>query len=231
MKKWAAYNPTNFTHLQFLMEAEMADIESNTSQCETLYEKAIKSANKNEWQADEAYANELAAKYFCRHNLERAASGYWQQAYYLLDVSGAAGKTAFLRKNYPDFFNFVSLRAAGVGKLQSDHLVGNSSGDFQNLDVATITRSSQAISEEIKLESLLGKIMNIIMMNAGAQNGILLLEQQGKLFIQASVIGNEVITMQNVPVKQCALRSRSTNTHPEKENEKRTPKDEKMGGL
>ena len=202
MKKWANYNPTNFLHLQYLMEAEMASVENKTILCENLYEKAIKVANKNEWQADEAYANELAAKYFLRNKRERAASGYWQQAYYLLDLSGAVGKTAFLRKTYPDFFNAISVRATGVGKLQSDHLVGNSPDNFHNLDVATITRSSQAISEEIKLESLLEKIMNIIMMNAGAQNGILLLEQQGKLFIQASVVGNEVTTLQNLPVKE-----------------------------
>ena len=78
----------------------------------------------------------------------------------------------------------------------------NPKDNFEYLDVATITRSSQAISEEIKLESLLGKIMNIIMMNAGAENGMLLLEQQSKLFVQAAVDGSKVITMQNIPVKE-----------------------------
>lgn len=202
MKKWAAYNPTNFLHIQYLMEAEMASVENKIFLCEDLYEKAIKLANQNEWLADETYANELAAKFFSRNKHEKAASGYWQEAYYLLDLSGAAGKTAFLRENYPGFFNTVQVRSLTNPKLQSERLSVNPKDNFQDLDVATITRSSQAISEEIKLESLLGKIMNIIMMNAGAENGMLLLEQQGKLFIQASVEGNEVSTMQNIPVKE-----------------------------
>jgi predicted ATPase/class 3 adenylate cyclase/tRNA A-37 threonylcarbamoyl transferase component Bud32 len=201
MKKWATYNPTNFLHIQHLMEAEMAGVENRVSVCEDLYEKAIKLANQHEWHADEAYANELAAKFFTRNNHEKAASGYWQEAYYLLNLSGAAGKTAFLKENYPGFLRALQQYPA-ASTLQGEQLSVHPKNNFQYLDVATITRSSQAISEEIKLESLLGKIMNIIMMNAGAENGMLLLEQQGKLFIQASVDGSKVITMQNIPVKE-----------------------------
>ena len=202
MKKWAAYNPTNFRHLQYLMEAEMSIIEKRFFQCQDLYDKSIKLANQNEWRADEAYANELAAKFFSRHRRDKAALGYFQETYYLSDLLGAAGKTAFLKDKYPDFLSTVKGRSMIGAKPNSEYLHVNGKDNFQSLDVATITKSSQAISEEIKLESLLAKIMNIIMVNAGAENGMLLLEHQGKLFIQASVKGSEVSTMQNLPVKE-----------------------------
>ena len=201
VRKWAAYNSTNFLHLQYLMEAEMAIIENRLSLCEKLYDKSIKLANQNEWRADEAYANELAAKFFSRHGREKAALGYFQETYYLLDLLGAAGKTAFLKEKYTDFLTVQGRSMIGA-KPQSGYLYVNAKDNFQYLDVATITKSSQAISEEIKLDSLLAKIMNIIMMNAGAEHGMLLLEHQGKLFIQASVKGTEVITMQSLPVKE-----------------------------
>jgi len=43
--------------------------------------------------------------------------------------------------------------------------------------------------------------MQIIVMNAGAENGTLLLEHDGRLVIQAVAIGDEITTMQHIPVK------------------------------
>ena len=82
MKKWAAYNPQNFLHHQLLMEAELAKVEGDHIHASTLYEKAIATANRNQWPADEAFANEVAARYYSARGQEKAASGYWREAYY-----------------------------------------------------------------------------------------------------------------------------------------------------
>ena len=202
MTRWATYNPTNFLHIQRLMEAEDAAIKNRVAECEALFEEAIKLANQHQWRANEAYANELAAKFFTRNNHQKAAAGYWREVYYLLDISGAAGKINFLKEKYPGFLQVVHEQARSVPNMQGEPISVSPNEHFEYLDVATITRSSQAISEEIKLESLLARIMNIIMMNAGASNGMLLLEQDGRLFIQAAVDGTNVATMQNLPVKE-----------------------------
>ena len=49
----------------------------------------------------------------------------------------------------------------------------------------TVIKASQALSEIILLENLLEKLMEIVIENAGAQTGILLLEKGGRLFIEA----------------------------------------------
>ena len=66
------------------------------------------------------------------------------------------------------------------------------------LDVSTIIKSSQTISGEIELKSLLQKMMQIIMMNAAAENGFLLLEKNEQLFIQSIANGENIEVLQNI---------------------------------
>jgi len=54
------------------------------------------------------------------------------------------------------------------------------------LDLATIMKASQAISSEIVLDQLLATLMKILIENAGAQLGYLILESGGQLLIEAS---------------------------------------------
>ncbi|MCX6216974.1 ATP-binding sensor histidine kinase [Spirosoma sp.] len=198
MKRWAAYNPTNFLHMQHLMEAEIANIDDDFVGATKLYEKAIRLAGENAWQADEAFANELAAKFFSRHGIDTASSGYWKDAYYLYNKWGAQGKIKFLREDYPQLFKTV--RNSNAERVND--LGGGEEGEtIYALDVDTIVKSSQAISGEIELKSLVSKMMNIIMMNAGAENGVLLLKQDDRILIQASASADEVKTMQNTPAE------------------------------
>lgn len=202
MKKWAAYNPKNFLHLQLLMEAELAHAENNFGAATKLYDLAIDTANKNEWLSDEAFANELAAKFYYKRGSERAASGYFQEAYYLYDKWGATAKTKFLEEQYPKLFIAAKDTAASTLRQQGTAMrsyMGTES--LQVLDVASIVKSSQAISGEIELKSLLSKMMQIIVMNAGAENGTLLLEHNGSLYVQAVAVGDEITTMQNIPLR------------------------------
>jgi len=180
----------------------MAATENKFLEAAKLYESAINTANKNGWPPDEAFANELAAKFYYKNGSDKAATGYFQEAYYLYDSWGALGKTKFLEEKYPKHFNTAKNTTSGTVRKQGtaiNSFMGAES--MQVLDVASIVRSSQAISGEIELKSLLSKMMQILIMNAGAENGILLLEENGNLFIQAVATGDIINTMQNIPVK------------------------------
>jgi len=202
MKKWAGYNPTNFRHILLLMEAEIANTENNFSKAARLYEMAINAANSDEWQADEAFSNELAAKFYYKNGSEKAASGYLQEANYLYDKWGALGKTKFLKETYPQLYSAArNIMPSTLRKQGTSHHSFSGAESSQALDIGSILRSSQAISGEIELKSLLTKMMQTIIMNAGAENGTLLLEQNGNLFIQAVALGDEITTMQHIPVK------------------------------
>jgi serine phosphatase RsbU (regulator of sigma subunit) len=64
-------------------------------------------------------------------------------------------------------------------------------------------KASQTLSEEIVLDKLLAKLMRIIIENAGAQKGFLILEIKGKLLIEASgaVDDNNINVLQSIPIE------------------------------
>jgi class 3 adenylate cyclase len=64
-------------------------------------------------------------------------------------------------------------------------------------------KASQVISSEMMLDKLLAKLMKILIENAGAQKGFLILEQAGKLWIEASGVAdrNKVTVFQSIPLE------------------------------
>ena len=200
MKNWSDYNPVNFGHWKYLMEAEMNAWKKNYERAATCYEKSIKLARDNNWPVDEAFANELAAKFYYKNGM-KAAIGYWNEAYRLYSKWNVVRKVKFLEEKNQDIF----IATASLNSPARLMVFEKETDSSRDLDVATIVKSSQAISGEIELKSLLGKMMNIITTNAGAEQGTLLLEQDDHLFIQASAIADEIVTMQHIPAHESDL--------------------------
>ena len=77
-------------------------------------------------------------------------------------------------------------------------------GVVDTLDMLTVLKAAQAISSEIVLDRLLVKLIKIIIENAGAQKGVLILEEGGTLAIQAlGWAEQELVTVvRGAPVEQ-----------------------------
>jgi len=70
------------------------------------------------------------------------------------------------------------------------------------LDLATVIKASQAISSEIELDKLLETLMQILIQNAGAQFGFLILEEAGELLIEAEgTVDGQVVVLQSMPIE------------------------------
>ena len=70
------------------------------------------------------------------------------------------------------------------------------------LDLATVMKASQAISSEIDLDKLLETLMQILIQNAGAQFGFLILEEAGELLIEAEgTVDGRVLVLQSMPIE------------------------------
>lgn len=52
-------------------------------------------------------------------------------------------------------------------------------------DLATVTKASQALSQEIDLERLLRRLIQVVIQNAGAEKCCILLFKSGNLVIEA----------------------------------------------
>ncbi|MGD9368043.1 MAG: AAA family ATPase [Desulfobacteraceae bacterium] len=72
------------------------------------------------------------------------------------------------------------------------------------LDTATVIKASHMLSQEIRLEQLLDKMIHIVIENAGAEKGVLMENKNGRPVIQAiGQVGQQrVKTMQATPVEE-----------------------------
>ncbi|WP_407899798.1 protein kinase domain-containing protein [Scytonema sp. NUACC26] len=72
------------------------------------------------------------------------------------------------------------------------------------IDLSTIIKVSCAISEEICLNKLLDKLMHILIENAGAQRGLLVLKKLGKLVLAAkgSLESEQSVLIPSIPIQE-----------------------------
>ncbi len=194
MKKWAYYAPMNFQHKFDLVEAERARVLGNTIKAMQSYDKAIAEAEQNEYINELALAYELAGKFYLGQNLAKIAQVYLHDAYYAYQKWGAKAKLADLEKIYPQFFKSsrpntsISIRVSTSTPKHADSL----------LDLNSIIKASRTISGEIVYNRLLEKMMHIVIENAGAEKGFLLLPQQNNWFIEVQGDSNNVTVLQSI---------------------------------
>lgn len=195
----------NHLHKYYLVEAEKARVLGQWFEAEELYEQAIQEARDNGYLQEEALAYELAAKFYLARGREKFAQTYMKEAHCCYEYWGATAKVKDLETRYPQFF------PQSLGRV---HLPSRTAEPLSNcsliaFDLATVMKASQAISSEIELDQLLRFLMKILIENAGAQAGFLILENSGEWLIEAS---GELSDDENIHVTQL-LRSISTENH------------------
>jgi len=203
MATWAYYAPMNYSHKFDLVAAEQHRILGEDSSAMDLYDRAIAQARKNHYINDEALACELAAKFWLAKGKERFAIAYINEARYAYAHWGATAKVKDLEARYPKLIYKVAAatRIIDTNTTTTSINTGTSSGKV--LDIATVIKASQAISGVIFIEQLLLNLMKILIENAGAQVGFLILESQGQLLIEAegSVDSEQVKVLQSIKIE------------------------------
>ncbi len=196
MKKWAKHCPVNFLHLQLIMDAEKERLSGHFDKAAKLFGEAIEKAGKGQWRRDEAMACELLADIYMLNGHTVAANAYLKEAYNKYGAWGAHGKTAQLKEKWPDIFT------PDESKGFSENHTRTSTSSL-TLDLAAIIKASQTISGEIATEMLFTKMMQVLVENAGAQKGYLILNTDNELFVEASFSDNEIQVLQHLPIEQC----------------------------
>jgi predicted ATPase/signal transduction histidine kinase len=186
MKLWAHHAPMNCQHKYDLVEAETARVLGNSWQAIQFYEKAIAGARQNEYLQEEALAYELAARFYLAQGMEKVAQTYLQEASHGYQRWGATAKVQHLQTQYPQFLarNSSVTPSSLLNTRMATTSVSHSTGT-SDLDVHSIIKASQILSEEIVLPRLLEKMMHIVIENAGAELGFLLLPKSTQWVIEA----------------------------------------------
>jgi PAS domain S-box-containing protein len=195
MKAWSSQSPANFQHKYELIEAEKARVLKKNARAMDYYDLAIRGARKQGFIHEEAIACEQAAEFYFSINREEIGQLYLKNAHHCYAHWGAKSKVKLLETEYPQYL--VTTTNQGKDRSFSTTLSTTDSRGGA-LDLTTILKASQAISSEIQLEQLLQNLMKILIENAGAQTGFLILEKEGQLLIEAqgTVEQDEVILTQ-----------------------------------
>ncbi|MDF5715368.1 MAG: ATP-binding protein [Rhizonema sp. NSF051] len=199
MKVWADNCPENFLHKYLLVAAEIARISGRWQEAIDLYDQAIESAREHEFIQDEALANELAAKFWLAKGKEEFAQVYLKKAHQGYQIWGAKRKVEDLDEQYPQL---LASTSSGIKNTSINSVTISSRSAVESLDLATVLKASQTISGEIILDKLLKNLMKIVIENAGAQKGFLILDKEGSWVIEGegTIDSDEVTLLQSIPV-------------------------------
>ncbi|MBD0388688.1 MAG: GAF domain-containing protein, partial [Nostoc sp. C3-bin3] len=204
MKVWADNCPDNFLHKYLLISAEVAHILGKDLEAIDLYDQAIESARKNGFIQHEALGYELAAKFWLGKGKEEIAQLYMKKAHYGYQLWGAKRKVEDLEEKYSQLLPLSSAVSCITFTQTITSNTPSGTGSSEALDLATVMKASLAISGEIVLDKLLASLMKILIENAGAQIGFLILEKAGQWVIEASgnVNSDNVTVLQSIPIDQ-----------------------------
>jgi len=172
LEGWAKHGPANCRHKALLLAAERARLLGQEREAMEAYDASIAAAAENEFVNDEALASEHAARFYLSLGRQRIARLYLQQARHAYRRWGATAKVEALSRSHPELQ--LAEQQGGASRAAA-------------LDVTTVLRASQAISGEIVLDELLRKLMSTMLENAGAERGLLLLQGEARLLVEARV--------------------------------------------
>jgi diguanylate cyclase (GGDEF)-like protein len=193
MHQWLAHAPMNFQHKYDLVAAEYQRAIGEKAAAIELYDRAIAGASANGYLQEEAIANELAAKFYNDWGKEKIAQAYLQDAYYCYARWGAKAKTDDLERRYPQLLQPILVQKSSI---ISDNL-RNSAGF---IDLAATIKASQAISKELVPEQLIVTLMQVVLENAGAEKGALILLESERLTLVLQCSGTRQCDLQPVPL-------------------------------
>jgi PAS domain S-box-containing protein len=211
MQKWAYHAPMNYLHKFYLVEAERHRVLGENVEAMDYYDRAIAGAKENEYVNEEALANELAAKFYLEWGKQTIAQVYLTNAYYAYARWGAKAKVEDLEQRYPQILApILSQRInAATGETILQTIAGTvsstSTGKVSEfLDFATVIKASQALSGEVQLDKLLSSLMQVVIENAGAEKGTLILSKAGNLVVEATGVSGtkQATVLQSIPVEQ-----------------------------
>jgi hypothetical protein len=203
MKKWSQHCPANFQHKFHLVEAEKNRVLNNVLLAIDYYELSIQLAKDGDFLQEIALANELAGKFFLKQENNTITKSYLNSALYYYHIWGGLAKMKQLEKLYPSFVDNIYEENQPT-ELEGTASVITQRGDTESFNLASMVKVSEAISREIYLDKVLSSLVKILIENAGAERGVLILQKGEQLFIEAeaSFDKNEVSVLQSIPMEK-----------------------------
>ncbi|MEN6566464.1 MAG: AAA family ATPase [Veillonellales bacterium] len=189
LRACADHGPMNYLHKFYLVEAERHRVLKHDMEAMEFYDLAADEARQNDFLHMEALSYELAAEFYLTKGRIIIAKAYMREALYRYTRWGAAAKVKQLEKKHPHLLLRWNCRMPEISK-NSDPLFGLGQSISEHIDMQAIMKTALVISKELDITVLCQNILQLVICNAGAEKGCLILNENGKLTIEAQNLTN-----------------------------------------
>lgn len=169
VEEWVQQCGTNYIHKYLILKAEFNRAIGRGLEAIELYNDAIEKACESDFIQDAAFALELLGLYHLEMNNKVMGEMHLQKAVEYYEKWGALAKVEHIKAQY-----LLNKKK----KLNFETVVKTNE---QNIDLHAILLAAQTLSEEIEINSLIKKMMQIVMVNSGATKAIFLEYRNGNL--------------------------------------------------
>jgi histidine kinase len=204
IKEWSRQEPAVYLYQLYLVTAEQARALGRKAEAGIYYDKAIASLRRTPSTKEKALAHELTGKFYLAEGEVESGQGYLKEAQRIYQHWGASSKVKDLEEQYTEIFRLAEKKEPQTGIIsppretaevpaqvsrpslleETSHVV-ISEKIGSSFDLTRIIEASQAISAEIRLDSLLVKLIETVLENSDAQRACLVMERSGNWFIEA----------------------------------------------
>ncbi|HEY4066930.1 MAG TPA: AAA family ATPase [Burkholderiaceae bacterium] len=179
LRYWAGVNAESFGHSQLLVAAELARIDNAPQRAMALFEQAIEAASANGFAQIEALANERCAAFYRANGVASVAETHLRAARAAYARWGADAKVRQIDQQHP---TLARPTPSGGARARTDSTT--------RIDALAIAKAAQAITGQMTPDQLQHELLTIVLQQAGAQFGALLLVHGDELQVAATARGD-----------------------------------------
>ncbi|MEZ4383312.1 MAG: ATP-binding protein [Nannocystaceae bacterium] len=176
----ARTSPKTYAHMEALLDAERRRLRDDPLGAIDAFDRAIAGAEEHDFLVHAALAHELAGRFHAvggRSSLSRLHLHSAGAAYRRWGAHAKADALGRLLGGRPD------ARESSSRPRRPRSSSGARASD--RVDLASVLKASQAFSSLVDLDALIARILVIVVENAGAERGVLLLEENDGIRVMA----------------------------------------------
>ena len=190
LNAWARHAPRTFAQRARLLEAELAATKGSSDAAIRAFEEAIVAARESGALHDLGLFHERAAGFYAARGATSAASAFLTEAQSAYMAWGGLGWAEALQQKFPDAAPLRPLISrAPTGEISHE---SSSSSGSQIVDSATLISAAAALANKTSLREVVSEVVRAIVVNAGADRGVLLLADGDDLRTVADAQGANV---------------------------------------
>lgn len=176
VEDWVQKSEANYIQKYLILKAEFNRAIGKPLEAVKLYNDAMEKASESDFIQDTACALELLGLYHLELKNNAIAEVYLQKASEYYEKWGALSKVDHIRTQY-----FTRNRK----RLKFENTTKNNE---VNIDLHSILLAAQTLSQEIEINSLIRKMMQIVMVNSGATKALFLEYRNENLVVETGGI-------------------------------------------